>query len=272
MTTLSVQNLTVDYRVDYRGGFRYATAVDDVSFDLAEGETLGILGETGSGKSTVGFAIIRLLPPTASVSGHVALDSAELSSMSEKELRAVRGGEIGMIFQDPAGALNPVRTIGSQIIDTALTHDKSLTRSAARELAKDTLASLGLSERCFTSYPHQLSGGMRQRALIATVMVASPRFLIADEPTSDLDKLSERQIVLLLKRLQQERGLGFIVISHDMRVISALCSNVAIMHEGHVVEFGPTDEVLSNPRDPYAVRLLRASRREKDSNGRLVVL
>jgi peptide/nickel transport system ATP-binding protein len=272
VTALSVQNLTVDYRVDYRGGFRYTEALKDVSFELAEGQTLGILGETGSGKSSVGFAIIQLLPSTARASGTVTLGPAVLSSMSEKELRAVRGGDIGMIFQDPASALNPVRTIGSQIVDTAMTHDKSLGRKEARQLAKEALEELGLSEKRLRSYPHELSGGMRQRALIATVMVASPRFLIADEPTSDLDKLSERQIVLLLKRLQKERGLGFVVISHDMRVISALCSNVIIMHAGRIVEFGPTDEVLANPTNSYASRLVRASRREKDSRGRLVVL
>jgi len=272
MTTLSVRNLTVDYRVDDRGGFRYANAVRDVSFELAEGQTLGILGETGSGKSTVGSAIIQLLPRTARVSGQVVLGSAELSAMNETQLQQVRGADIGMIFQDPAGALNPVRTIGSQIADTARTHDSSLSRSAAIELAKETLESLGLAGERFGAYPHQLSGGMRQRALIATVVIASPGFLIADEPTSDLDKLSERQIVLLLKHLQEKRGLGFVVISHDMRVISALCSTVAIMHQGEIVEFGPTDEVLSNPSDAYAKRLLRASRREKDSHGRLVVL
>jgi ABC-type dipeptide/oligopeptide/nickel transport system ATPase component len=266
---LVVHDLCIDYRVEMRGHARFVPAVRNVSLQVEAGQTLGILGETGSGKSSMGFAIMRLLPETARWSGDVSLGDLPLSSMPRKQLERVRGRDIGMIFQDASTALNPVRTVGAQIIDTARAHDSSMSRSAARKLAGDTLEELGVSRERLDSYPHQLSGGMRQRALIATVMIANPKFIIADEPTASLDKVTERQIVLLLRRLQKEKNLGFVMISHDIGIVSALCRDVLIMYKGDVVETGRTQSVLRDPQHPYTKRLIQATKRERDVTGRL---
>jgi ABC-type glutathione transport system ATPase component len=269
-TRLAVEGLRVDYRVETRGEVRYVPAVKEVGFEVEPGRALGILGETGSGKSSIALAVMRLLPASARWSGRIALGDLELSALSEKDLRAVRGRELGLILQDPAAALNPVRTVGAQIAETARVHDSSLSRAAARELAAATLEGLGVPRDRLRSYPHQLSGGMQQRALIAAVMVANPRFLVADEPTAALDKVTERQIVTLLRGLQRERHLGLLVISHDIGVVATLCQDVGVMYQGVLVEHGPVEQVLGNPRHPYTQGLVHAGRRDVDSRGRLV--
>ena len=270
MSGLSVEDLHVDYRLDVRGQAAYAAALKGVSVHVETGRSLGILGETGSGKSSLGMAIMRLLPVTARVTGSIRLNDYDLLNLDRKQLETIRGSEIGMIFQDPGTALNPVRTIGAQISETARVHNHSLSRSAARRLAVEAVEELGLKGERLTSYPHQLSGGMQQRALIASVMVANPKFLIADEPTASLDKVTEHQIILLLRRLQRERQLGFILISHHIGVVGALCDDVAVIYKGQVVESGPTKQVLRDPQHPYTNVLVNATRRTMDDKGRLV--
>jgi ABC-type dipeptide/oligopeptide/nickel transport system ATPase component len=213
---------------------------------------------------------MRLLPVTARVTGDIRLDDWDLLHLDRKAIEKIRGPEIGMIFQDPGAALNPVRTIGAQIAETARVHNHSLSRSAAHDLAVTTVEELGLKGERLSSYPHQLSGGMQQRALIAAVMVANPKFLIADEPTASLDKVTEHQIILLLRRLQLERQLGFILISHHIGVVNALCDEVAVIYKGELVESGPTKKVLSDPQHPYTSMLVNATRRTMDDKGRLV--
>lgn len=269
---LVVDDLCLDYRVESRGRLRWVPALKHVSVEVAHGRALGILGETGSGKSTLALAIMRLLPSAARWTGRITLGDLELSSLSQKEMQNVRGGELGLILQDPAAALNPVRTVGAQIAETARVHDRSLSRAQAREAAARMLDSLGVPRQRARSYPHQLSGGMQQRALIAAVMIAGPKFLIADEPTAALDKVTERQIVLLLKKLQRERQLGLLVISHDIGVVSTLCQDVGVMYEGVLVEHGPVEQVLGEPQHPYTQGLVRAGRREVDERGRLVAI
>jgi peptide/nickel transport system ATP-binding protein len=269
MAGLSVEDLRVEYRLDVRGEAAYAAALKGVSIHVEPGHSLGILGETGSGKSSLGMAIMRLLPLTAHVTGDIRLNDWDLLHLDRKEIEKIRGPEIGMIFQDPGAALNPVRTIGAQITETARVHNHSLTRAAARDLAVETVEGLGLKGERLSSYPHQLSGGMQQRALIASVMVANPKFLIADEPTASLDKVTEHQIILLLRRLQRERQLGFILISHHIGVVNALCDDVAVIYKGELVESGETKKVLSDPQHPYTAMLVNATRRTMD-NGRLV--
>jgi ABC-type dipeptide/oligopeptide/nickel transport system ATPase component len=270
MSGLSVEDLRVEYRLDVRGQAAYAAALKGVSIHVEPGRSLGILGETGSGKSSLGMAIMRLLPVTARVTGSIRLNDYDLLNLDRKQLEKIRGSEIGMIFQDPGTALNPVRTIGAQISETARVHNHSLSRSAARQLAIEAVEELGLKGERLTSYPHQLSGGMQQRALIASVMVANPKFLIADEPTASLDKVTEHQIILLLRRLQRERQLGFILISHHIGVVGALCDDVAVIYKGQVVESGPTKQVLRDPQHPYTNVLVNATRRTMDDKGRLV--
>jgi ABC-type dipeptide/oligopeptide/nickel transport system ATPase component len=267
---LVVDDLSVEYRVESRGYVSYVPALRHISLTVDSGQALGILGETGSGKSSLGMAIMRLLPATARVTGKITLGDQDLTAMPRKTLEKVRGRDIGLIFQDPTSALNPVRTVGAQIAATARAHDPSLSRAKARELAGDTLESLGVARERLDSYPHQLSGGMRQRALIATVMVTGPKFLIADEPTASLDKVTERQIVQLLQSLQRERQLGFMLISHDIGIVAALCRDVAVIYRGRLVESGPVAKVLGDPQHPYTQGLVRASRRERDERGRLV--
>jgi ABC-type glutathione transport system ATPase component len=271
-TALVVENLSIEYRVETGGRVRYIPAVKDVSLRVPHGRALGILGETGSGKSTIALAIMGLLPNAARTSGRIALGAHELTSLSQKDLAKVRGRELGLILQDPAAALNPVRTVLAQIAETARVHDPSVSRAQSREAAMAMLESLGVPRNRAKSYPHQLSGGMQQRALIAAVMVAGPEFLIADEPTAALDKVTERQIVQLLRTLQRERSLGLLVISHDIGVVSRLCQDVGVMYKGDLVEHGPVEQVLGDPQHPYTQGLIRAGRREVDANGRLVAV
>jgi ABC-type dipeptide/oligopeptide/nickel transport system ATPase component len=272
MPSLTIEKLCVEYRVERPSGPVYVPALRDVSLRLGEGETLGVLGETGSGKSTVALSIMGLLPDTAKRSGHVQFGDTELSALPERKLRKIRGSGIGMIFQDAATALNPVRTIGAQIVDVVRRHHPGLSRQAAKQRAVQAVESVGVPARRLGAYPHELSGGMRQRALIAAVMAAEPSFIVADEPTSDLDKLTERQIIALIKRLQAESGVGLVVISHDLAVVSALCNYVAVMFHGEIVEYGPCDVVFADPQNEYTAGLIRVSRRERDGNGRLATI
>lgn len=269
---LSVEKLRVEYQVEANGTVQFVPALRGISFDLEAGSSLGVLGETGSGKSTLGAAIMRLLPQTARWEGKIRFGELDLSAMKERELQEVRGRRIGQIFQDPAAALNPVISVGAQIADTARAHDHKLSRRAARERAADLLESLGVPREKLDSYPHQLSGGLQQRALIATVMIGNPQFIVADEPTAALDKVTEGQIVRLLRQLQRGRGLGLLVISHDIGVVESLCDRLIVMYRGSIVESGDTAKVLENPKHPYTVGLVRASRRDTDAAGRLVTV
>lgn len=267
-TGLSVHGLSVDYHQEHG----VTRAVREVSFRLRPGETLGIVGESGSGKSTIAQALMRLLPESARMGGHVRLGEVDLAGLSEERMGQIRGRRIGMVFQDPAAALNPVFSVGTQIVDTLRRHDPGITSAEAWRRAGEMAESLGVPAARLSSYPHQLSGGMRQRSLIVAAMVAEPSLLIADEPTSDLDTLSQKQIIRLLHELQRERELGILLISHDLGVISALCERVLVMYRGRVVESGPTSVVLGSPRHPYTDGLIRVSRRERGADGRLFAL
>jgi len=267
---LSVEHVSIAYRQEAEGRSHFVTAVEDATFSVPAGRALGILGETGSGKSSLGLAVMRLLPSTARLSGTITLGDVDVTALSPRGLARMRGRDIGMIFQDPSSALNPVRTIGAQIEATARAHFPGMSREQARELAGDRLEALGVKRERLANYPHQLSGGMQQRALIAMVMITNPRFIVADEPTASLDKVTERQIVRLLQRLQAEQQLGFLLISHDIGVVADLCDEVVVIFRGRIVEQGPTEQVLSHPDHPYTQTLVRAARREVDARGRLV--
>jgi peptide/nickel transport system ATP-binding protein len=251
---LDVRGLTVQF--PSRRGI--LTAVDNVSFSIAPGEVLGVVGESGAGKSMTGLAVIGLLePPGRIAAGEVRLEATRIDNLRHDEMRRIRGRKIGVIFQDPLTSLNPLYTIGQQLEETILTH-LPLSKGQARERALSLLREVGIPapEGRYSNYPHHFSGGMRQRVVIALALAAEPRLLIADEPTTALDVSIQAQIIQLLKRLAAERGAAVMLITHDMGVIAETAQRVAVMYAGRIVELGPVREVIHAPRHPYTVGLM----------------
>jgi oligopeptide transport system ATP-binding protein len=234
-------------------------AVNGVSFSLDEGETLGIVGESGCGKSVTVLSIMRLIPspPGKIVGGQVLFDGEDLLKVDDEEIRRVRGNKIAMIFQDPMTSLNPVLTICRQISESLELH-LGMSKDAARKRSIELLELVGIPEAAkrIDDYPHQFSGGMRQRVMIAMGLSCNPQLLIADEPTTALDVTIQAQIIELVKRLQRELGMAVIWITHDLGVVAGLCKRVIIMYAGNIVEQAPVEEVYANPRHPYALGLL----------------
>ncbi|MGH9733744.1 MAG: ABC transporter ATP-binding protein [Candidatus Acidiferrales bacterium] len=255
--------------------------VNGVSFALGRGESLGIVGESGSGKTMLSLALMGLAPPGAQINGHAALQvrdagassktnppavqhrMLDLVTASPEEMRAVRGGEIGMIFQEPMTALDPVLRVGDQVEEAIRVHNPGISRSETRQQAVQALEKAAVPEAARRSrqYPHELSGGLRQRALIAMALAAGPSVLIADEPTTALDVTVQAQILELLAGLQRELHLSLIFITHDLGVVAQIAERVLVMYAGRVVEQGATSDVLRNPRHPYTEGLLRAAPR-----------
>jgi peptide/nickel transport system ATP-binding protein len=251
---LEVQGLTVQFPT--RRGV--LTAVDGVSFSIAPGEVLGVVGESGAGKSITGLAVIGLLePPGRIAAGEVRLEGRRIDNLPHGEMRRIRGRRIGVIFQDPLTSLNPLYTIGQQLEETILTH-LPVNRSQARERAVSLLKEVGIPapEARYNNYPHHFSGGMRQRVVIALALAAEPRLLIADEPTTALDVSIQAQIIALLKRLARERGAAVMLITHDMGVIAETAQRVAVMYAGRIVEIGPVRDVIHASRHPYTTGLM----------------
>jgi peptide/nickel transport system ATP-binding protein/oligopeptide transport system ATP-binding protein len=237
-----------------------ARAVDGVSLSLDVGQTLGLVGESGCGKSVTSLSIMRLVaPPGRIVSGRIAFDGRDLLELSEDEMRAVRGNDIAMIFQDPMTSLNPVFTIGDQIAEAVRLH-AGLSRRASWERAVEMLALVSIPDpgRRARNYPYEMSGGMRQRAMIAMALSCSPKLLVADEPTTALDVTIQAQILELLARLQREMNLGLLLITHDLGVVAEVCDDVAVMYAGQIVEQGSAREIFGNPGHPYTEGLLRS--------------
>jgi oligopeptide/dipeptide ABC transporter ATP-binding protein len=245
-----------DLVVEYGGPARPNRAVRGVSFDLAPGEVLGIAGESGSGKSSVAFAILGLLPDGTSVSGQVREGGRDLLTLARRELRTVRGAEIGMVFQEPMTALNPVLRVGALLASAARAH-RRLSRSEARSLAEQAVVEVGLDPRVLRRYPSELSGGMCQRVVIAMSLVSGARILVADEPTTALDVTVQARILGLIARLRRERGMSCLLISHDMSVLSQVCDRILVMYAGEIVETGPTGLLLDRPRHPYTGALVQ---------------
>ncbi|HET9651274.1 MAG TPA: ABC transporter ATP-binding protein, partial [Usitatibacter sp.] len=251
---LAVRHLRVEFNTR-RGTL---VAVDDVSFDIAPGEVLGVVGESGAGKSITGTAIIGLLePPGRIAAGEVRLEGERIDNLSPEAMRKVRGRRIGAIFQDPLTSLNPLYTIGHQIVETIQTH-LPMNAAQARKRAIELLGEVGIPapERRIDHYPHQFSGGMRQRVVIALALCANPRLIIADEPTTALDVSIQAQIITLLKRLCREHGTAVLLITHDMGVIAETADRVAVMYAGRIVEIGPVQQVIHDPQHPYTTGLM----------------
>lgn len=235
-------------------------AVDGVSFEVREGETLGIVGESGSGKSVTSLSIMRLLDQNGKiVDGKIIFKGRNLLELSESEMRKIRGKEIAMIFQEPMVALNPVFTIGDQIMEAIILH-QNVSEKEARKMAIDLLRKVGIPEpeKRVDEYPHQLSGGMRQRAMIAMALSCRPSLLIADEPTTALDVTIQAQILELMKELQREYGMAIILITHDMGVVAEMSDKVAVMYAGKVVEYGDVKTIFTEPKHPYTYALLES--------------
>jgi len=246
-----------DLRVRFDTERGWLTAVDGVSFELAAGEVLGVVGESGSGKSVTLMSVLGLLGANAQVEGSVRFQGRELVGLPAAELQALRGGKLAMVFQDPMTALTPVYSIGWQIVEQIRVHT-TLSRAAARARAIELLAAVGLPGPAaqFDRYPHQLSGGMRQRAVIAMALSCNPALLIADEPTTALDVTVQAQILALLERLRRELGLAVVLITHDMGVVAELADRVMVMYAGRVVERGSARELFDQPWHPYTWGLL----------------
>lgn len=235
-------------------------SVDDVSFGVPKGQTLGLVGESGCGKSVTAMSISRLIsPPGRIVSGEILLNGRNLTTLSEQEMRQVRGAQIAMIFQEPMTALNPVLEVGFQIAEAVLAHEKVSKREAwSRAVEAMKAVAIPDPEKRAKDYPHQLSGGMRQRVMIAMALVCRPALVIADEPTTALDVTIQAQILELLDSLREQYQLSLILISHDLGVIAEVAETVAVMYAGKIVEIGPAMEVFHNPRHPYTQGLLRS--------------
>jgi peptide/nickel transport system ATP-binding protein len=251
---LDVRNLRVE--IPTRRGT--LVALDDVSFSITPGEVLGVVGESGAGKSLTGAAIIGLLePPGRIAKGQILLNGERIDNLPEEAMRRVRGRRIGAIFQDPLTSLNPLVSVGRQLIETIQTH-LHLGRTEARERAITLLESTGIpaARQRIDHYPHQFSGGMRQRVVIALALAADPELIIADEPTTALDVSIQAQIIALLKKLGRERGMAVMLVTHDMGVIAECADRVAVMYAGRVVEIGPVAAVIHRPSHPYTVGLM----------------
>ena len=253
---LEVDNLTTAFQADYGSSI----TVDHVSFHVDRGEVVCIVGESGCGKSVTSLSIMGLLKKGGAViDGSVLFDGKELLNLSEKELDRIRGNEMTMIFQDPLTSLNPVLTIGNQLTESIRRH-MDLSREQAQERAVSLLQKVGMPEpeKTMKKYPHTLSGGMRQRVMIAMAISCNPRLLIADEPTTALDVTIQAQIVELLKRMNREKNTTILFISHDLSLVRQLCRRVLVMQGGYVVESGKTEEVFLNPKEEYTRKLIAA--------------
>jgi len=247
-----------DLRVEFPTRRGTLVALDSVSFHINPGEVLGVVGESGAGKSITGMAVIGLLePPGRIAGGEVRLEGRRIDNLPREEMRKVRGRQIGVVFQDPLTSLNPLYTVGQQLVETILTH-LPLSRTQARERAISLLKEVGIpgAEARLDHYPHQFSGGMRQRVVIALAIAAEPKLIIADEPTTALDVSIQAQIIALLKRLSAERGTAVMLITHDMGVIAETSHRVAVMYAGRIAEIGPVREVIHAPRHPYTAGLM----------------
>ncbi len=246
---LDIKNLHIEYRTDVETVY----AVNGLGFDLTKGETIGLVGETGAGKTTTALAILGLVPdpPGVVTDGEIYFEGENLLKKSEKELQEIRGGKISMIFQDPMTALNPVMTVGEQIMEVVELHEKNLSNADLRKKAEDMLEMVGIPAERAWEFPHQFSGGMKQRVVIAIALANRPALLIADEPTTALDVTIQAQILELINNLKQELNTSVIMITHDLGVVAEVCDKVSIVYAGQVVESGTIEDVYNHMMHPY---------------------
>ena len=252
---LNVENLVIHYETDEE----VVEAVNNISFSLKKGEVLGLVGETGAGKTTTALGIMGLLPSKVGhvIQGKIELDGENLFDKSEKEMRKIRGKKISMIFQDPMTALNPVKTVGDQIAEVVLLHNHC-SKAEALKRAQEMLAMVGIVPERYKDYPHQFSGGMKQRIVIAIALACEPELLIADEPTTALDVTIQAQILDMMRKLQKDQGTSMILITHDLGVVAEMCDHCAVMYAGELVEYGTVEEIFDHPKHPYTQALYQS--------------
>jgi peptide/nickel transport system ATP-binding protein len=254
-TVLEVKDLTTNYRI-FRGWVR---AAEDVSFRVEAGEALGLAGESGCGKTTVALSLLKILPRGGRIrSGQIIFDGTDLVPLSEREMQKIRWKGISIVFQGAQNALNPVFKVGDQIAEAINTHEKGMSNAVVKERVGNLLQLVGIEPSRADNYPHEFSGGMRQRALIAMALAASPKLLIADEPGTALDVIVQAQTLKLLRELKSKLGLSMILISHDLSIIAETCEKVAIMYAGRIVEYGDTRSIFRDPQHPYTQGLIKA--------------
>ncbi|MBU0490461.1 MAG: ABC transporter ATP-binding protein [Chloroflexi bacterium] len=254
-TLVTIRDLQVQF--DTRVG--RVQAVDHVDLDIQHGEVLGLVGESGCGKSTLGFSILRLIrPPGLIVGGSIVFDGENLLAQSEAEMNRLRGKRIAMIFQDPMTSLNPLQRIDDHFVETIRTHEPQVTREQAVQRARDMFEHLGIAPERLIDYPHQLSGGMRQRVMIGLALVLNSDLVIADEPTTSLDVIVEAQILDLMRDLQREYGVTMILITHNMGIVAEMADRIAVMYAGRIAEIAPAQALFDSPKHPYTQGLLRS--------------
>ena len=269
---LFINDLSVEFSVNNSGkGKQFLKAVNDVSLDIHQGETLAIVGESGSGKSQLFNAVMGLLPKNASVSGDINFIDQPLLKLNSKQLNKIRGKEIGMIFQDPMTALNPYLRIGKQLTEVLAAHqdpNNHLDKKAIKDLAIKILERVQIkdAEQRFNSYPHELSGGMRQRVVIAMALLCKPKLIIADEPTTALDVTIQTEIIRLLKDIHIRENTSIVLITHDLPLVAGLCDRIAVMYAGRIVEMGTVDEIFKHAKHPYTQALLNATPQHSSSD------
>ena len=252
---LEIKDLSVEYRSDDAVIY----AVNGVTLSLEKGETLGLVGETGAGKTTIAKSIMRILPPAQSkiTGGEIIYEGQDLLSLKEKEMQKVRGNKIAMIFQDPMTALNPVETVGFQIAESIKQHNK-ISRNEAADRAGDMLEMVGIPRERLGEYPHQFSGGMKQRVVIAMALACNPELLLADEPTTALDVTIQAQVLDMMRELKEKLGTSVILITHDFGVVADFCTSVAVTYAGEIIEHGSVDRIFNNPQHPYTQGLFNS--------------
>ena len=256
-TLLSINNLRVAY--PRKSATETTWAVDGVSFDLQKGEKIGLVGESGCGKSTLGRAIMRLLPDGSRVEGKAVFQDKSVFELNKTQLREFRGEVVALVFQDPMTRLDPLMTIGSHCLETLKAHQPQLSKTAAKKLAIETLETVKIPANRWGQYPHEFSGGMRQRVAIALALLLNPKVIVADEPTTSLDVTVSAEILDELTRLCSEREMGLILISHDLAMVGEYCDRIAVMYDGKMVEMGDVKSILYNPQNEYTKSLLDAA-------------
>ncbi|AIC95629.1 MULTISPECIES: ABC transporter ATP-binding protein [Shouchella] len=269
-TLLQIQNLKTSFRINNE----YYAAVDDVTLTVNKNEILGIVGESGSGKSALGFSILGLHPKDKSkIEGEINYKGEDIAKVSEARLQKLRGGELGMIFQDPMSALNPLMIIGKQLEESLILHT-NLSKTERKNRVLELLQQVGISrpDVVYSQYPHELSGGMRQRVVIGIAISCNPAFLIADEPTTALDVTIQAQILGLISKLKNELNSGVILITHDLGVVAEMADKVAVMYAGQIVELAPVEELFANPKHPYTRSLLQSNPTNNTAKTKLHVI
>jgi len=252
---LTIKSLSVEFRTEEGA----AKAVEDVSLDLRKGETLGLVGESGSGKSTLGLAVMGLIqPPGRVTSGRIFFEGTDLRELGSDGIRGMRGKRIAMIFQDPMTSLNPVKKIGDHYVEYIRAHDAHVAEGKARSMAGEVLEDLGIPASRMDDYPHQFSGGMRQRVMIGLALTLRPSLIIADEPTTALDVIVEAQILSLMRDLRKKYSLSLILITHNMGIVAEMADRIAVMYAGRIAEIAPTMNIFENPKHPYTKALLES--------------